>query len=160
MPPRRSAHGPGRGSSGSCARSCRSPTTSWRSCWGAERRLDTRKSSLPKWHVRASAVGHDLCKSGSDRRRQPMPIFVYRLVQLAGLALRGWRLPLLIAVVVFLTSWYAMWLAEPGSEITSPGDTWGYFIVTAATVGYGDFFPKTTFGHVVGGYVIVGGIVT
>lgn len=90
-----------------------------------------------------------------------MPVFIYRLVQLAGVVLRGWRLPLLIAVFVFLTSWFAMWLAEPqGADITRPENYWWYFIVTAATVGYGDFFPETTVGHIVGGYVIVGGIVT
>ena len=33
-------------------------------------------------------------------------------------------------------------------------------MVTAATVGYGDLFPETTAGHLVGAYVIVGGIVS
>lgn len=33
-------------------------------------------------------------------------------------------------------------------------------MVTAATVGYGDFFPETGFGYAVGVYVIVGGIAT
>jgi voltage-gated potassium channel len=90
-----------------------------------------------------------------------VPIFIYRAVQLARIALRGWRLPLALAIFVFLTSWLAMWLAEPASnEVTRPENYWWYFIVTAATVGYGDFFPETVLGHVVGAYVIVGGIVT
>jgi voltage-gated potassium channel len=54
-----------------------------------------------------------------------------------------------------------MWLVEPaGSEITAPGTYWWYFVVTAATVGYGDFMPISTGGHVVGVCVIIGGIVT
>lgn len=89
-----------------------------------------------------------------------MPIFVARLVRLARTRIRGWRLSLGIALFVFGTSWLAMWLAEPASnEITRPENYWWYFLVTAATVGYGDFFPETAAGHVVGAYVIVGGIV-
>ncbi|MBY3551872.1 ion transporter [Modestobacter lapidis] len=73
----------------------------------------------------------------------------------------GWRLPLAVIVGVFLTSWLAMALVEPAdSGIAAPGNYWWYFVVTAATVGYGDFFPVSTAGHVVGTYVIVGGIVT
>jgi voltage-gated potassium channel len=75
--------------------------------------------------------------------------------------LTGWRLPLAIVVFVFLTSWLAMWLVEPpANAITDPSNYWWYFVVTAATVGYGDFFPESTGGHLVGAYVIVGGIVT
>src|SRR5688572_3178609 len=54
-----------------------------------------------------------------------------------------------------------MSLAEPsGSEIVLPGTYWWYFVVTSATVGYGDVFPTSTGGRLVGLYVIVGGIVT
>ena len=90
-----------------------------------------------------------------------MPFLAYRLTSFLRTRLRGWRLPLAVIVVVFLTSWAAMVLVEPASnEITRPQNYWWYFIVTAATVGYGDFFPASTGGHVVGAYVIVGGIVT
>ncbi|MGY1823202.1 ion channel [Geodermatophilus sp. SYSU D00079] len=90
-----------------------------------------------------------------------MLFFVGRLARLLRLRLRGWRLPLAVAVGVFLTSWLAMALVEPpGSEIVRPGDYWWYFVVTAATVGYGDLFPVSAGGRVVGLYVIVGGIVT
>ena len=90
-----------------------------------------------------------------------MPFLVYRLSRFFRLRLRGWRLPLAVAVFVFLTSWLGMWLSEPaGSEIVLPGTYWWYFVVTSATVGYGDFFPVSTGGRVVGLYVIVGGIVT
>ena len=90
-----------------------------------------------------------------------MPFFAVRLSRFLRTRLTGWRLPLAIIVVVFVTSWPLMALAEPdGNEITSPGNYWWYFVVTAATVGYGDLFPTSTGGHLVGAYVIVGGIVT
>ncbi|UOX92107.1 potassium channel family protein [Amycolatopsis sp. FBCC-B4732] len=74
---------------------------------------------------------------------------------------RGWLLPAAVVLVVFATSWPLMALAEPaGSELVRPGTYWWYFVVTATTVGYGDFSPETVAGHVVGGYVIVGGIAT
>ncbi|MBB3083968.1 ion channel [Geodermatophilus sabuli] len=90
-----------------------------------------------------------------------MLFFIGRLARLLRLRLRGWRLPLTVAVGVFLTSWLAMALVEPrGSEIVAPGNYWWYFVVTAATVGYGDLFPVSAGGRAVGLYVIVGGIVT
>lgn len=90
-----------------------------------------------------------------------MPVFVHHLTRYLRTHLVGWRLPLTIAVVVFVTSWVAMRLVEPpDNAITDPANYWWYFVVTAATVGYGDFFPTSPGGHVVGVYVIVGGIVT
>ena len=90
-----------------------------------------------------------------------MPFLVYRLSRFLRLRLRGWRLPLAVAAFVFVTSWLAMSLVESSdSDIADPGTYWWYFVVTSATVGYGDFFPVSAAGHVVGAYVIVGGIVT
>lgn len=90
-----------------------------------------------------------------------MPILLHRVWAALYPRLRGWRLPLLVAVVVFVTSWFGMWLAEPpDNDITAAGNYWWWFLVTAATVGYGDFYPTTTAGYLVGGYVIIGGIVT
>lgn len=90
-----------------------------------------------------------------------MPIFVARLSRFLRTRLIGWRLPLAIVLFVFVTSWVGMVLVEPtDSEITRSSNYWWYFVVTAATVGYGDFFPTSVGGHVVGVYVIVGGIVT
>nr|WP_260408048.1 ion channel [Planomonospora venezuelensis] len=52
-----------------------------------------------------------------------------------------------------------MAFAEPAdSEIAEPGTYWWYFVVTAATVGYGDISPETAAGRAIGVYVIVGGI--
>jgi len=63
--------------------------------------------------------------------------------------------------VVFVTSWPLMALAEPAaSPITDADIYWWWFVVTASTVGYGDHYPTTLGGHVVGGYVIIGGIAT
>ena len=90
-----------------------------------------------------------------------MPFLVARLARLLRVRLPGWRLPLAVAVFVFLSSWAAMALVEPAETgIASPGTYWWYFVVTAATVGYGDVYPASTAGRVVGAYVIVGGIVT
>ena len=90
-----------------------------------------------------------------------MPFLVVRLARLLRLRLKGWRLPLAVAVAVFLTSWALMALVEPaGSDIVAPGTYWWYFVVTSATVGYGDVFPVSTGGRLVGVFVIVGGIVT
>jgi len=90
-----------------------------------------------------------------------VPFLVARLARLLRVRLSGWRLPLAVAVLVFLSSWAAMALVEPpDTGIAAPGTYWWYFVVTAATVGYGDVFPASTGGRVVGTYVIVGGIVT
>lgn len=89
-----------------------------------------------------------------------MPMVVRRLRRYVRARLRGWRLPLAIALFVFATSWAAMALVEPANSVVRAENYWWYFVVTAATVGYGDFFPESAAGHVVGAYVIVGGIVT
>jgi voltage-gated potassium channel len=90
-----------------------------------------------------------------------LPFLIQRLSRFVRVRLHGWRLPLAVAAVVFATSWLAMALVEPaGSEIVAPSTYWWYFVVTSATVGYGDFFPVSTGGRIVGVYVIVGGIVT
>ncbi|WP_061288883.1 potassium channel family protein [Herbidospora cretacea] len=83
-----------------------------------------------------------------------MPIFIARLLA----RISTWWTPVLVLAVVFLTSWPLMTMAEPGADITSPGNFWWWFVVTTSTVGYGDLFPKSPAGHAVGVYVIVGGI--
>ncbi|TFV56250.1 ion transporter [Geodermatophilus sp. DF01-2] len=90
-----------------------------------------------------------------------MPFLIARLARLLRVRLPGWRMPLAVAVFVFLTSWAAMALVEPvETGIAAPDTYWWYFVVTAATVGYGDVFPASLGGRIVGAYVIVGGIVT
>ncbi|TQN30664.1 voltage-gated potassium channel [Haloactinospora alba] len=89
-----------------------------------------------------------------------MPVFLTYLLR--GLTrARTWMLPAMVMVAVFVTSWPLMALAEPAdARFTDPATYWWWFIVTASTVGYGDFHPTTTMGHVVGVYVIIGGIAT
>lgn len=90
-----------------------------------------------------------------------MPTLLNRMSQYVRARLTGWRRPLAIVLFVFPTSWLAMSLVEPASNpIAEPANYWWYFVVTSATVGYGDFFPVSAAGHAVGVYVIVGGIVT
>lgn len=89
-----------------------------------------------------------------------MPIFLNRVLRELTRWSR-WTLPASVITFVFVTSWPLMALAEPDSNpIATAGNYWWYFVVTAATVGYGDFFPQTFAGHLVGFYVIVGGIAT
>jgi voltage-gated potassium channel len=87
-----------------------------------------------------------------------VPVFLTRLIRSVA-RVRTWAAPAAVLGFVFATSWPLMVLAEPsGSPIVEPGNYWWWFAVTAATVGYGDFFPASGLGHVIGVYVIVGGI--
>jgi voltage-gated potassium channel len=66
-----------------------------------------------------------------------------------------------VITVVFATSWPLMALAEPAdAPIVRPANYWWWFLITTTTVGYGDFFPVSAGGHLVGVYVIFGGIAT
>ena len=88
-----------------------------------------------------------------------MPFLIHRLSRFLRLRLQGWRLPLAVAVFVFLTSWLAMALVEPaGTGIAAPGTYWWYFLVTSATVGYGDVAPVTYGGRVVGVLTMLVGV--
>ncbi|MFF5989783.1 ion channel [Prauserella flavalba] len=87
-----------------------------------------------------------------------MPFLLSRLLARISV-LTSWATPFVVILFVFATSWPLMALAEPnGSELVRPGNYWWYFVVTTSTVGYGDFFPETVPGRVVGAYVVVGGI--
>ncbi|GAB3298219.1 ion channel [Parasphingorhabdus pacifica] len=89
-----------------------------------------------------------------------MPTILFRLLVRFSV-LWSWWTPIAVTMSVFITSWPLMALVEPaGSTLVQPANYWWYFVVTAATVGYGDFYPESSWGHLVGAYVIVGGIVT
>ncbi|MFC7645802.1 ion channel [Streptosporangium lutulentum] len=72
-----------------------------------------------------------------------------------------WWTPVIVLGLVFVTSWPLMTLVEPADNtIVEPANFWWYFVVTASTVGYGDLYPTSAAGHLVGVYIIVGGIAT
>ncbi|MPY80557.1 MAG: ion transporter [Actinophytocola sp.] len=89
-----------------------------------------------------------------------MPIFISRVLARIGF-LHSWATPVVVSVFVFVTAWPLMVLTEgQDNPLVDPANYWWWFVVTAATVGYGDLYPETAGGHVVGTYVIVGGIAT
>jgi voltage-gated potassium channel len=70
----------------------------------------------------------------------------------------SWTFLLLLALAHMATSWLLMFLT--GEEVTGSLALWLYFyVVTASTVGYGDFSPTSTAGQLVAAlYLIPGGI--
>jgi len=89
-----------------------------------------------------------------------VPFLLVRVVRTLLLR-RNLAVPVLVMLVVYVTSWPLMGWAEPGgSPLLQPANYWWWFLATCSTVGYGDFYPVTFAGHLVGGYVILGGIVT
>jgi voltage-gated potassium channel len=74
---------------------------------------------------------------------------------------RAWGLPAVVIGVVFVTSWPLMALTEGrDAPVVEPANYWWWFLITSSTVGYGDYYPTTSAGHVVGAYVVIGGIAT
>ncbi|WP_404948381.1 ion transporter [Shewanella sp. SR44-3] len=69
---------------------------------------------------------------------------------------------LLVAMVLILTlSSVVILLVEsgtPGANIHTAEQALWWALVTISTVGYGDYFPTTTLGHVIGALVIVSGV--
>ncbi|MFT5704591.1 MAG: voltage-gated potassium channel [Shewanella sp.] len=69
---------------------------------------------------------------------------------------------LLVAMVTILTfSSVLILIVEsgvPGANIQTAEDAIWWALVTISTVGYGDYYPITTAGHVIGGVVIVCGV--
>ncbi|MBB1246277.1 NAD-binding protein [Streptomyces durbertensis] len=90
-----------------------------------------------------------------------MPLLLTQLLRALRGRLRGWRKALAVIGFVFLTSWLMMSLAEGGDgELARPENYWWWFLITAATVGYGDLYPVEGAARLVGAYVVVAGIVT
>lgn len=88
-----------------------------------------------------------------------MPILLRQLIRTVRRP-GSWALPVAVVAFVFVTGWLLMALAAPNSRIVQPEVYWWWFLITASTVGYGDFYPKGLAGHLVGGYVVLGGIAT
>ena len=60
----------------------------------------------------------------------------------------SWEALALLGAAHFVTSWALAYLADP-AEFTRPDVFWYYYVVTATTVGYGDFAPTTPLGRLV-----------
>jgi voltage-gated potassium channel len=71
----------------------------------------------------------------------------------------SWKTILAYFVTLFLASWGLFWVVEPANPLVLPKNYFWYFEVTATTIGYGDFYPATFWGHVIGALVIPGAIV-
>ncbi|UXI67331.1 potassium channel protein [Tahibacter amnicola] len=89
-----------------------------------------------------------------------MPVFV-RLMRLfrRHLALMSWSVLLLVVVAHCLISWQLMVMA--GEEKLVTPTIWFYFyMVTAATIGYGDFSPQTDGGRLIATLWLLPGAIT
>jgi voltage-gated potassium channel len=71
------------------------------------------------------------------------------------------KLLFLFAVFVYVIAIFSIWYFEsqsPDGNIKSIADAFWYAIVTLTTVGYGDFYPVTGIGKIIGLLVIIGSI--
>lgn len=74
--------------------------------------------------------------------------------------MKKWKYYLLVTVIYFLAI-FAIGIIEkqsPDANIKSFGDALWYSIVTLTTVGYGDYFPTTPLGKIIGLFLIIGSI--
>lgn len=67
-----------------------------------------------------------------------------------------WPAIILIAAAHFLSSWAIIAFSE-GEVISSPAVFWYYYLVTATTVGYGDYAPTTEVGRAIAVFWIMPG---
>lgn len=86
-------------------------------------------------------------------------------VRLARSMFRRGHLPrfLLVAAVLVLNGAVIVYLFErhaPDSNIHTLGEAVWWSIVTVTTVGYGDFYPVTTYGRITAGFIMVIGLLT
>jgi voltage-gated potassium channel len=69
---------------------------------------------------------------------------------------------LLVAMILILAAASVLILlvesAEPNANIQTAEQAIWWALVTISTVGYGDFYPVTTVGHIIGGLVIISGV--
>lgn len=70
----------------------------------------------------------------------------------------SWRMIWMTLPLLYFGTWALMRYAEAGAPIAEARNFWWYFIVTAATVGYGDLYPATTLGRIAGLIIMVVGI--
>ena len=83
---------------------------------------------------------------------------LYRLVETNPIVV-----PTFYVIFIVIFGGIGVYLAEheyPGANITNLGDAFWWAIVTITTVGYGEFFPLTLVGRVIGVLVMLSGIGT
>jgi voltage-gated potassium channel len=91
-------------------------------------------------------------------------LFILRIThRAAGRALRGRVLTYAFGAAVLLTYIAALAVLDaeqdvPGSKIHSIGDAWWWACVTISGIGYGDLYPITLEGRLVGVGLMIGGI--
>ena len=71
--------------------------------------------------------------------------------------------PAIVATLIIIFGGIGVYLAEhnhPGANITNLGDAFWWAIVTITTVGYGEYFPLTLVGRLIGILVMLSGIGT
>ena len=71
--------------------------------------------------------------------------------------------PTIVASFIIFFGGIGVYLVEhdhPGANITNLGDAFWWAIVTITTVGYGEYFPLTFVGRVIGVLVMLSGIGT
>jgi voltage-gated potassium channel len=69
-----------------------------------------------------------------------------------------WVWLIIVLAVVFSACWASMAYFEGPAPIATKEVFWWYFIVTSATVGYGDFSPATLGGRITGAVIMLVGI--
>jgi voltage-gated potassium channel len=83
---------------------------------------------------------------------------LYRLVESNPIVV-----PTIFVIFIVIFGGIGVYLAEhehPGANITKLGDAFWWAIVTITTVGYGEYFPLTLVGRVIGALVMLSGIGT
>jgi voltage-gated potassium channel len=71
--------------------------------------------------------------------------------------------PAIVVILIVIFGGIGVYLAEhnhPGANITNLGDAFWWAIVTITTVGYGEYFPLTLVGRMIGVLVMLSGIGT
>ena len=64
----------------------------------------------------------------------------------------GFAIPVILTSLIIIFGGIGVYLAEhhyPHANITNLGDAFWWAVVTITTIGYGDYYPVTTFGRII-----------
>jgi voltage-gated potassium channel len=73
----------------------------------------------------------------------------------------GFAIPVILTSLIIIFGGIGVYLAEhhyPHANITNLGDAFWWAVVTITTIGYGDYYPVTTFGRIIAVVVMFSGI--